>query len=134
MIDLINPTGKGIRSDSAGDGHWQARRGSRLHKGIDLLCTPGQDIVAPIKGFIIRVAFPYADDISWKGIVIAGDWCRIKMYYLEPFVGIGKEVYCGESIGKAQNISLRYGGDMRPHIHLEFEEIIPNPELFMEVS
>jgi len=131
MINLLNPTGKGIRSDSAGDGHWQANRGDRRHKGIDLLCDPGQDILSPIKGFVTRVAYPYADDPSWKGIVIQGDWCRIKMYYLDPFVRIGRQVTQGEVIGKAQNISLRYGGDMRAHVHLEFEEIIPNPELYL---
>ena len=131
MIDLINPTGKGIRSDSAGDGHWQANRGDRRHKGIDLLCDPGQDILSPIKGFVMRVAYPYGDDSSWKGIVIQGDWCRIKMYYLDPFVRIGRQVTQGEPIGKAQNISLRYGDKMRPHVHLEFEEIIPNPELYL---
>lgn len=131
MINLLNPTGKGIRSDSAGDGHWQARRGDRLHKGIDLLCNPGQDVVAPLAGFVTRIAFPYGDDLSWKGVVIQGDWCRIKLYYLDPFVGAGKQVYRGEPIGKAQNISLRYGGEMRAHIHLEFEEIIPNPEFYL---
>ena len=131
MINLINPTGKGIRSDSAGDGHWQAMRGGRRHKGVDFLCDPGQDVLAPIKGFILRTAHPYGDDLSWKGIVIQGDWCRIKMYYLDPFVRIGRQVVQGESIGKAQNISLRYSEGMRPHIHLEFEEIIPNPELYL---
>jgi len=131
MIDLINPTGRGIRSDSEGDGHWQAKRGDRRHKGIDLFCDPGQDILSPIKGFIMRIAYPYADDLSWKGIVIQGDWCRIKMYYLDPFVRIGRQIIQGEVIGKAQNISLRYGDKMRSHVHLEFEEIIPNPELYL---
>ena len=133
MITLLNPTGKPIRSDAAGDGHYGAKRGIRLHKGIDLLCDPGQDVVSPLQGFVMRIAFPYADDLAYKGIVIQGEWCRIKIFYVEPFVGNGVQVYRGQPIAKAQNVALRYGGDMRPHVHLEFEEIIPNPEFFIEV-
>ena len=51
---MINPTGKGIRSDAAGDGHYGAKRGHRLHFGLDLLCDPYQPIKAPVGGRISR--------------------------------------------------------------------------------
>jgi len=134
MRSLLNPTGKGIRVDAGGDGHFGAKRGKRWHKGLDFFCTPGQDIVAPDKGFVTRVSFPYEDDLSWKGIVLQLDWCRIKMFYLDPFVKVGAQVYRGQVIAKAQDITLRYPKlNMSPHIHLEFEDIIPDPEFFMEV-
>jgi hypothetical protein len=132
MISLINPTGKAIRSDSEGDGHYGARRGAVRHKGIDLLCVPGQDVLSPVAGFMLRVAFPYADDLSWTGIVIQGDWCRLKMFYLEPYINItGAKVSAGQPVGKAQDISRRYSDKMQPHIHLEFEEISQDPAMFL---
>jgi hypothetical protein len=133
MIALLNPTGKPIRSDAAGDGHYGARRGDRRHAGTDYLCDPGQDVVSPMKGFIVRIAYPYADDLGWKGIVIQSDWCRLRIYYLTPFVGIGKEVYRGQPVGTAQDVRQRYPKliAMQPHVHLEIDSIEKNPEFFI---
>lgn len=126
---MISPTGREIRNDSAGGGRYGDPRGSRQHDGTDYLCIPGQAVVAPIGGVVTRKAYPYADR-SYSGLVIQGKNCRIKLFYVEPIIGvIGKTVKQGETIGYAQDITLRYDDNMKPHIHLEIESI--NPDVFI---
>lgn len=118
--------GQTLRSDSAGDGRYGAPRGSRKHRGVDLLVTsPGQVIYAPFDAKATRVAYPYADDLRWTGIELAGsgDWTgySVKMFYMEPYQAlIGGMVNKGEPIGTAQAISTKYPGQgMRDHVHVE---------------
>jgi len=129
---MISPTGKGIRSDPKGDGHYGTSRGSRKHKGVDYLCDPEQDIYAPISGIITRIAYPYKDK-SYSGVVIEGKHLTVKMFYFEPFPDFIKmEVFQGQVIGFSQDISQRYGGSpMKPHIHLEIVNI--DPSIFTEL-
>ncbi len=133
---LYNPTGKGIRSDSGGDGHFGARRGKRKHEGIDLLCKPGQVVIAPIAGKIIR-SYPYQNDRVYTGVSILADYYMVKLWYLTPYEDlIISRVEVGQEIGLAQDISVKYGGEMKPHIHMGFWSLHPttllNPEDFLE--
>jgi murein DD-endopeptidase MepM/ murein hydrolase activator NlpD len=132
---MISPTGKNlIRNDEMGDGHFGSKRGDRTHKGIDLLCIPGQTIVSPIHGHVVRVAQPY-EDASFLGLVIRNPNISIKLFYFIPLGIVGKWVKAGEPIGTAQNIGLRYKDvntgevKMKPHIHMEIERIDPEPLL-----
>ena len=128
---MINITGQGIRNDSKGQGHYRAKRGSRRHKGADYVCTPGQDVPAPISATIVREAIPYADDDRYSGVVLQGEHMRLKMFYLSPDRSlIGKKVKAGQVIGTAQDISQKYSPAMMPHIHLEIVEM--DPELFVD--
>lgn len=121
---IISPTGKGIRSDSGGDGHYRAKRGNRLHGGTDYKCEPLQNVLAPISGIIEREARPYADG-EWSGVVISNSDMKIKMFYFVPNpLKIGKHVDQGEVIGIAQDIGEKYKG-VTPHIHLQIESIDP---------
>ena len=129
---MISPTGKGIRNDSKGAGHYGAPRGNRKHRGTDYLCEPGQFVLSPIFGKIERIAYPYADK-SYSGIVIRGKHLTVKMFYLNPTALIGNFVRAGGVVGSAADISKRkdsYKG-MLPHIHLEIESI--DPELIMQL-
>lgn len=128
---ILNPTGREIRSDSAGDGHYHAPRGSRLHEGLDFVCLPCDDVLMPITGKITRMCYPYSDK-SYGGVYIKSDWCDIKMFYFEPDLDlIGKIVRQGDIIGKAQDITIRYPDQgMMPHIHLAITSISKNPEFY----
>lgn len=143
---MISPTGKGLRSDIAGDGAFRSKRGSKLHRGMDFLCDPGQDVVSPISGIAIRLARPYADDSIYSGIVLGNSMIQVKMFYLVPKAKIlGTRVSRGDIIGIAQDISAKYGkhSGMLPHIHVEVRlapglallssgDILVDPELFMQ--
>jgi len=133
-FSMISPTGAGPRGvDSWGSGAFRAPRGDREHKGVDYRLQPGQVVVAPISGTIVRHARPYSDPkwlYEYNGVVLKGERCSIKMFYLEPFQHvIGKKVRRGEAIGMAQDVGKKYPG-ITLHVHLQIDEI--DPELFME--
>jgi len=102
---ILNPTGKGVRSDSGGDGHFGASRirrnrnkfptGRGSHQGVDLLSEPGQDILAPISG---KIREARSGRGPFSGIEISsknGD-LKVKMFYLAPDPAlIGKTVTAG---------------------------------------
>ena len=134
---MISPTGKGMRRpDKWGGGNYRASRkkGMRLHQGVDYTCKPGQDVVSPITGVIMREARPYADPewvYRYSGLVIYNDYCSLKLFYLEPIRHlIGTKVRMGDKVGIAQDISERYEG-MAPHVHLEISSV--DPEIFMNL-
>ena len=120
---MINPTGGPVRRDPQGAGHYGASRGHRLHKGTDYVCTPGQDVVAPIDGLIKRKVWAYADDFQWVGLEIAGRRASVKLLYVEMSVEIGDWVTAGAVVGKAQDISERYNPEMVPHVHIEITNL-----------
>jgi len=132
---LCNPTGLGIRSDSGGDGHFGASRGNRKHEGMDFLCEPGQVIRSPISGKLTR-SWPYVGDKTYTGCGIWGKKYMVKLWYFTPDESlIQDEVIAGQEIGLAQNISVKYGGGMKPHIHLGLWSLNPttllNPEKYI---
>jgi len=101
-------------------------RAGRKHNGIDLLCEPGQPIMSPVDGKISRIARPYADDTHFSGVVIDAHRISIKMFYIEVDKSrIGQSVKAGDIIGRAQDISKKYGGGMLPHIHLQIDRCDP---------
>ena len=134
-MKLCNPTGKGIRSDSGGDGHFGASRGDRKHNGLDFLCEPGQVVRATISGKLTR-SRPYYNDVEYVGCGIWGKKYMVKMWYFVPYEDlILDEVKAGQEIGIAQDISKKYGGGMLPHLHLGLWSLEPttllNPEKYI---
>ena len=126
---IISPTGKSLRiMDHFGSGLYNAPRGSVKHNGVDFLCDPGQIILAPVDGVIIRIAYPYAKH-QYTGVLIENDSLSLKMFYFAPDKKIiGKKVSRGQRIGIAQDISKLYNTgkkNMLPHIHLQIESIDP---------
>lgn len=135
---LVNPTGLGLREDSAGSGRFGAKRGSRKHQGYDFLCKPKQIIKAPIAGKLVK-AYPYQGDIFYIGCRISGENWKVKMFYFVPYDNlINENVLAGDEIGIAQDISVKYGGRMKPHIHLALYKMNPmvlvNPEDYLEAD
>lgn len=132
---MISPTGKGIRRpDKWGKGEYGDSRKSqgkrRPHNGADYVCYPGQAVVAPISGIVVRRARPYARG-HYSGVLIQGKHVTVKMFYLKPEKDIiGCVVHQGAKIGMAQDISEKFPG-MTPHIHLEIDSI--DPEIFIDM-
>ena len=119
-----------IRSDSMGDGHYLASRGNRLHRGVDYIVKPYEEVYAPLNGRIVRIAYPYSNDLTYKGILFQAPNIALKIFYFSPIKSLlGKEVKAGQTIGYAQDISKKYGKDMIPHIHVEVTDL--NIDLLM---
>lgn len=118
-----NGSGAGRGCDPKGCGHFGARRGTRTHKGYDFLAQPGEVVRSPIYGQLVRYAYPYAGDSTYKGVYIEGvgvhEGLVVKMFYLQPKLAPGSALRPGQALGVAQDISRRWGAEMQPHIHLE---------------
>ena len=126
---MINPTGGRVRIDSLGDGRYGKSRGRRMHKGVDYECVPGQDVKMPVSGIITRIKRPYANS-DLNGIEIKTPVMQVTIFYMEVYKDlIGKKVFSGYVIGKAQDVSKRYDG-MTPHVHLQIDSI--DPSIFIE--
>jgi len=115
-----------IRSDKAGDGHFQAPRGTRMHNGVDYLCEPGTLVFSPASGVVTKLGYPYSDDLQWRYVEITDDYKnKHRLFYTEPAVRLDQFVIVGEVVGEAQNIALRYP-DQGMLAHLHYEVISPD--------
>jgi len=134
-MKFVNPTRRGIRSDSGGDGQHGAKRGLRLHDGVDFECVEGQEVLMPFDGVIVRTSLPYKDDLRWRGVHIVSKRIEVKMWYFFPErnkirTGV---IEAGTVIGFAQDIGKKKGYDnVTPHIHIRIVRI--DPLLLFDVS
>jgi len=126
-IVISNPVLNGTirKNDKWGQGHFGAPRGSRKHNGIDITTQLGTPILSPIEGKVIRVAYPYASDMSFTGLLIKGTGAHqgleVKIFYMKPTSNIvNKAVKPGQQIGTSQSLLNKYPG-ITNHIHIEIK-------------
>lgn len=122
--DFTNPTGREPRThDAYGDGEFGARRdgGSRRHEGVDYTARPGQDVDAPISGYVTKIGYAYAGDANLKFVEITNPALNYaaRVFYVEPKVQVGETVAMGRPIGTAHTLQRKYPGGMTDHVHLE---------------
>ena len=119
MINIVPP----MRNDAWGSGAFEAPRGSKKHKGIDICCPPGSVVKSPISGWITKLGYAYADDLSYRYVEVT-DHERLKhrFFYVEPTVDREEIIYKYKPIGIAQDIQARYTTEtkrMDNHVHYE---------------
>lgn len=124
----MNPTGGVLRVDAGGNGHFGALRTKTVgdktltytHDGMDVTCTPGQDYRSPCTGRIARLAYPYKDDLKYRGFVIECKRASLMIFYVVVNQDLlGRMVHEGDVIGTCQDISLKYpGSGVTPHWHI----------------
>ena len=124
-----------IRQDSLGSGNFWKSRIGHYHEGIDLECSLGETVYAPISGKIIRKAYPYPTDKRFEGCVIQNETQEVKFFYMVSN-RVGQTVKAGEAIGVCQAINTKYTVSMKNHIHLEIRENgeLINPETVYQIS
>lgn len=109
-----------IRVDAAGDGHYQTSRTGHKHKGIDLVCKPGESIFSPGDGKVVKIGLAYSGDNRYNSYHIALDsGLRLKLLYVKPLFKLNDPVQAGQIIATSQNIAAKYGGSMINHVHVE---------------
>jgi len=124
---FVNPTGKGIRNDSGGLGHFDAPRGVRRHKGLDFQSVYGQDVVSPVKGKAINSSFKNKKNIEIPTVVIIPTNPNIGFNKLElldvgPIGGGWRSINKGDVVGQSISLqTLGYSADVGPHIHLQMK-------------
>jgi hypothetical protein len=122
--DFCNPTGNAPRThDTYGEGEFGARRdgGSRRHEGVDYVAQAGQDVAAPISGYVTKIGYAYAGDQTLKFVEVTNPALRIaaRVFYVNPKVEIGEAIAMGKPIGTARSLQRKYPGGMTDHVHLE---------------
>lgn len=111
--------GRRVRSDSEGDGAFAARRGNRIHNGVDYEFYAGEAVPAPVSGRVSRIGYCYDDDLSYRYIEIASlnRKAIVRLLYVAPGVHRGDFVTEGDIVGRAQDIAARYSPRMQNHVH-----------------
>jgi len=124
--DFANPTGGAPRGhDAFGDGRFGASRdgGSRGHEGVDYVSVRGQEVTAPISGYVTKIGYAYAGSSDLKFVEISNPALGYiaRTFYVSPEVKVGQAVRLGQPIGEAENLKRRYPG-ITNHVHLEVTE------------
>lgn len=122
--DFANPTGNSPRiRDAYGEGEFGASRdgGARRHEGVDFTARAGQEVLAPISGYVTKIGYAYPGDRSLKFVEITNPALRYaaRVFYVNPGVAVGESVAVGRPIGTAHSLQRKYPGGMTDHVHLE---------------
>ncbi|XP_023262129.1 leukocyte cell-derived chemotaxin-2-like [Seriola lalandi dorsalis] len=115
-----NPTNRRRTSDSQGQGHYGAGRDGRLHKGLDIRCEDGSDVLAPfdvtLHGGLLVYNNPSKAAID-SGINLRGQGLCFKLFYVRPDRTSGS-VRKGERIGTMLPMQTVYPG-ITSHVHVQ---------------
>lgn len=122
--DFVNPTGGVPRDhDAYGGGAFGVSRdgGGRRHEGVDYVSRVGQDVVAPMSGYVARIGYAYGDDPTLRLVEIVNPALNYvaRVLYVSPKVTVGQAVAVGDVIGQAQTLQDRYPQGMTDHVHLQ---------------
>ena len=112
--------------DKHGCGAFNAPRGDRHHRGLDIQCLKCQKVLSPVAGHVTKIGFCYSkkDKEKSRYRYIEIDFqthLRIRILYVSPFVVEGQDILKGQFIGQQQGLGVVYKG-IREHIHLELLE------------
>jgi hypothetical protein len=118
--------------DPWGAGGFGAPRGRhRKHTGLDFISCVGDSVIAPIHGKVVHIGFPYPGSQGILGTVhLRGSeehsHYLIKLFYLSCPMPEGAEIFQGDLLGRAQDVSNYWrnkrpekSGVMKNHVHLE---------------
>jgi murein DD-endopeptidase MepM/ murein hydrolase activator NlpD len=139
---IAAPTREGIvRSrDKIGGGGFLAPRidkktgAARFHVGIDYVAMPGQKIMSPVTGDIVRTKNPGKAGLTGLEVKTAGGYVA-SIFYVAPTQEVSKAIAAGGTehramhveagktvIGYAQDLSERYGQDITNHVHVTLQD------------
>jgi murein DD-endopeptidase MepM/ murein hydrolase activator NlpD len=108
--------------DVHGSGAFGASRGSRTHKGIDLVCEEGFEVTSLTYGRVSKLGYPYPwaeeDKRHLRYVEVDLDGNRFRYFYINPSVSVGDTIWPDTPLGVAQKLTDIYPG-ITPHIHFE---------------
>lgn len=128
---------QGLRGcDAWGCGDFGASRGNRKHKGLDFFIPKGNPVYAPFPCEVIRLGYPYADDLSYRLVEVQGiggysDY-KAKIMYVTNLPAVGTVFHEKQQICVADDLARKYDARMTNHVHFELYangELV-NPEIF----
>ncbi|CAJ1081332.1 neutral ceramidase [Xyrichtys novacula] len=131
-----NPNNRRRTSDSWGAGNYGARRGSRTHQGLDIVCEDGSEVYAPfdvtLNGKLIVYNDPTKAAIN-SGINLSGEGLCFKLFYVRPDRTSGT-VRKGQRIGVMLPMQSVYPG-ITSHVHVQLcNKKDPTQQITAELS
>ncbi|XP_077415373.1 leukocyte cell-derived chemotaxin-2-like [Vanacampus margaritifer] len=115
-----NPNNDKRTSDTWGQGHYGAPRGSRTHKGLDIVCDDNSSVYAPFDVTINRKVIVYTDPSKAainNGIEMEGEGLCFKLFYVNPDKTSGT-VSKGQRLGVMMPMQSVYPG-ITSHVHVQ---------------
>ena len=110
-LSILKPVPGGIRNDSQGGGTYMSARdgGTRRHRGIDLVASPGTVVIAPFDGNLATAR----TTTNLPKVILNGinDYRKYSttMAYVEIFPNLlGQDVSIGTPIGRVVDLSKGY--------------------------
>ncbi|KAF7649823.1 hypothetical protein LDENG_00135420 [Lucifuga dentata] len=107
-------------SDSWGQGAYGAGRGTRTHKGLDIVCSDGATVYAPFDVTLHGKLTVYTDSRKAainEGINLRGEGLCFKLFYVRPDKTSG-EVRKGQRLGVMLPMQTVYPG-ITSHVHVQ---------------
>ena len=119
------------KCDKHGCGHYGASRGVRKHNGLDIEAEKGKPVYIPFNGIVTKLGYAYADDLSFRYVEVTSDKYEVRLFYIDPLVRLGQNVFEGDVAGTVQTLKDRYKG-ITDHVHVELRknDKLLNPEKF----
>jgi murein DD-endopeptidase MepM/ murein hydrolase activator NlpD len=122
---LVNIKDRG--NDPTGFGHFGAKRGTKKHKGHDIISVPGESVVSMINGAVTKIGYAYAKALQFRYVQVENETFKIWLMYLEhDNLKVGKQICEGERVGYALSIANYHNknkkkGDplMKNHLHIQ---------------
>ncbi len=139
--EFINPTGGKIRSDSGGDGHFNAPRNRKgkagLHKGLDFAGVAGQPVLAPISGTITAAKSKAGSVLGGYRIVSDDGKTVVSVFYAKLNSGLeGTKVTAGMPVAIQSDLQTNneYPKNVGDHVHMQIDNngqrVDPTPYFF----
>lgn len=135
MLTVIAPP-RG--TDAYGSGRFGAKRGSRLHLGIDDAIWPGSLVCSMTSGVVTRLGWPYSEPERKKLRLIEIkndiDGALVRYLYLSPHVVEGQRVERDQVLGSVQDLREFYKNGMTPHCHVDvnINGTFVDPEIYFK--
>ncbi|OCK44390.1 hypothetical protein BA195_06850 [Tenacibaculum soleae] len=93
-------------NDPTGFGHFGAKRGTRKHKGHDIISVPGESVVSMIDGVVTKIGYAYKNALQFRYVEVTNDTYRVWLMYLEHAnLKVGQTVCAGQRVGYAMDIA-----------------------------
>ncbi len=91
------------------------------HRGVDLVCDPWSDIVAPEQGFLWRIGLAYGREYRFHSLVVDLGIYEMKILYSWPIRNTGDQLQRGDALAIVEDLRIRYK-EVTPHIHVEIRK------------
>lgn len=123
------------KQDATGNGWYGAKRGNRLHQGVDVITLPDEEIFACMSGKVTKLGYPYKSSTKMRYIEIqakvGNHHYKVWQMYVGPEVKVGDIVEANQFIGKAQNVAGYHNSNtMKNHVHIQLWKngLLTDPE------